>query len=149
MTLVQLRVADPRSEAFRGEAARVLRLQGGPLPGWGERAEEDLAPAGAGPYDAWIRATDEEDRLLGGALLLDWRLPGEAHSRPLLLALWVAPEVRSRGLGRRLARKAQEVARERGARELVALVPPDDDAAVYWSERLGFSRELFVVSLAL
>ncbi|TAH35590.1 MAG: GNAT family N-acetyltransferase [Planctomycetota bacterium] len=148
MATVRIDRQDPLDARWGDELARVLAAQGRP-PGWSERLLDDLCERLKGRYGAYLRASGEDGALLGAALLLSRREAGESEARPWLAALWVHPEVRGRGLGRKLAQSAERYAREHGGGEMVATAPPEDDATLYMLERWGFSRERVALSKSL
>lgn len=151
MTTVQIATCDPLDTRYRAEVQKVLDGQSGPSATGLKRLLSYLEEHGAGPYTAFVRAVLQaddgmEDKLLGGGLIVDFRHPGEEQDRPWLAALWVDPEHRGRGLGRRLAQIAENVARERGGQEMVVRAHPDDDATLFMTERWGYFREEYLIS---
>jgi ribosomal protein S18 acetylase RimI-like enzyme len=58
-----------------------------------------------------------------------------------LSALWVAPEVRSRGIGERIVSAALRWAKERGAARARILVAETNHSALMFYERLGFVKD--------
>lgn len=149
MTTVQIDTGSPRDPELAADILRVLGAQPGIEPDRAQRLIEELQGGSKETFDAFLSAHDESGGLLGGAVLLTRREPGDREARPWLVALWVDPEVRGRGLGRKLADVAETHARERGGKELVAVLPPEDDASLFLGERWGFYRERVVVSRSL
>ncbi|HEX9793077.1 MAG TPA: GNAT family N-acetyltransferase [Planctomycetota bacterium] len=151
MTTVRIETQAPGEESCRDELERVLGAQPGREPGWGSRV---LAAAALreDPFAAFLRAVEtgpDGESLAGGALLLGLAGPGEAQARPWFAALWVRSDLRGRGLGRKLARKVEDLARAGGGEELVLEVGPEDDTALFTAERWGFFRERLWMSRSL
>lgn len=149
MTTVSIDGVDPLDPRWAGDLKQLLEAQPGRPPGWAAHLAEDLCERLKGRFGVFLRASSGDGGLLGGALLLSRREAGEAEARPWLVALWVHPEVRGRGLGRKLARNAERHAQERGALEVVVTAPPEDDATLYILERWGYSRERLAMSKGL
>jgi GNAT superfamily N-acetyltransferase len=59
---------------------------------------------------------------------------------PMVLVLYVDPELRHRGIARALVREAGRVLAARGARVLAARAGHNDDALISMGERWGFLR---------
>lgn len=146
MTTVRIEGVDPLDPRWREELRRLLDGQPDQPPGWAARLQEDLCERLVGRYGTFLRAALEDGSLAGGALVLARREAGEGRARPWLAALWVRPDLRGRGLGRRLLESVERWARERGAVELVALANPEDDTSLYILERRGFGRERIVLA---
>lgn len=87
------------------------------LPLWESWLREVLA---SGTYLGWL--LEEEARVVGGAgLLLRPRMPLSTSPAPVeghILNVWVHPQARGRGLGRRLMGATLEGARSRGIQAL-------------------------------
>lgn len=60
--------------------------------------------------------------------------------RPLILVLWVDPELRHRGLARALVQETRSLLRARGSEVLSARAAHNDDALISMGERWGFVR---------
>jgi len=106
---------------------RLLFLEDGRAPELLDRAEAPfrswlLSRLRSGQYAGWL--VEEEGRAFAGCglMFMDWA-PGPSHPesdrRGLVLNLWVAPERRGQGWGRRLMKKVEEEARARGVHYLV------------------------------
>ena len=67
-------------------------------------------------------------------------LDGDDPTRAHLISMWTAPTHRQRGVGRLLVEQVLAWARRRGARRLQLLVTSNNDSAIFFYERLGFSR---------
>jgi GNAT superfamily N-acetyltransferase len=63
----------------------------------------------------------------------------EIAGRVCVVSMWVAPEVRRRGLGRRLIGEIEQWARQVGAREIMLDVNETNHAAIELYRRCGFS----------
>ena len=70
---------------------------------------------------------------------------GEATT-PLILALWVDPDLRHRGLARAIVGEARRLLEARGFPELAARVSYNDDALISMGERWGFVRSWELVT---
>jgi ribosomal protein S18 acetylase RimI-like enzyme len=117
---------------------------------WARSAEEREAWAGiATPdvdesiFDRWHRDADVHpfgllvgDRLAGYGEIWEEREEQEAE----LARLIVDPDVRGRGLGRRLVRLLSERARARGYHDVWVRVVPANAAAIRAYEAAGFAR---------
>lgn len=149
MATVRIDRVNPLDPAYAEDLGRMLAEQAGRPPEWGARLRADLCERLLGRFGTLVRAAGADGRFLGGALLLSRREAGETEARPWLAALWVHPEVRGRGLGRRLAQSAESHAAAQGGHELVVTAPPEDDASLYMLERWGYSRERLALSKGL
>lgn len=124
---------------------RVYRVERGPLSF--RLAAETVDPPVRKSYCSWLRAdfdrlrqirhvvvAEEDDRLLGmlSADLAAW------NRRVQVEDLYVAPEVRGRGIGRALVASAIAVAREVGARCVWLETQNVNYPAVQFYQRLGF-----------
>lgn len=149
MTTVRIEILPPWEESGLADLQTLLQGQPGRPADWADHLLEDLRHRKDAKYAFFVRAGDEQGRMLGGALVADLRHPGDRESRPWLCALWVHPDFRSRGLGRKLAQMADQAVRERGAFELLVRVHPDDDSALFMAERWGYFREEVLMSKSL
>lgn len=85
---------------------------------------------------------------IGGVLLVPCRHVGTHVTKYRLEWLYVLPEHRSRGLGRRLTQAAAAEASKRGASTILIAVKPENEKGITWSETLPKVAGLgFVVSL--
>lgn len=67
--------------------------------------------------------------------------PLSGERLPMILLLYVEPEVRHRGLARALVDEARSVLAERGFSRLAARAAHNDDALISMGERWGFTRQ--------
>ncbi len=137
MTTVRIEVLEAGTGPFR-EAAEAL------LQAWPGLPLERAVALAATPGGFLVLAGQERPGDAGGALVLLEEAPG-GELRPWLASLHVRPELRGRGLGRRLAGRAGEEARRRGHRVLVTRVEPEDEAALFTAERWGYVRQEIVL----
>lgn len=85
---------------------------------------------------------------VGGMLLIPCRQVGTCVTKYRLEWLYVQPEHRRRGLGRKLTQAAAAEANKRGASTIVIAVKPENERGLSWSESLPKVAGLgFVVSL--
>jgi ribosomal protein S18 acetylase RimI-like enzyme len=89
----------------------------------GERAAGFIAMDGATACGMVCSFLDEEDAT-------------QAH----LIAMWAAPTHRRQGLGRRLVTEVLAWARSRGASTMLLMVTSNNETAIRFYERLGFTR---------
>lgn len=61
-------------------------------------------------------------------------------TRAQLVSMWTAPMYRQRGVGRMLVNEVLAWARGRNARALLLMVTSNNEAAIRFYERLGFTR---------
>lgn len=86
---------------------------------------------------------------VGGVLLIPCRQVGTHVTKYRLEWLYVLPEHRNQGLGRRLTQAAAAEATKRGASTIVITVKPENQRGISWSETLPKVAGLgFVVSLS-
>ncbi|HTR54166.1 MAG TPA: GNAT family N-acetyltransferase [Kofleriaceae bacterium] len=90
------------------------------------------------PANVTLGAFDA-DRLVGSAVVRRHER-AKARHRGLLLAMYVAPEARRRGIGEAIVRRAIEHARAHGIEQLELAVALTSHAARRLYERLGFVR---------
>jgi ribosomal protein S18 acetylase RimI-like enzyme len=67
-------------------------------------------------------------------------LDSEDPTRAQLVSMWTAPTHRQRGIGRLLVNEVAGWARRRGARVLQLMVTSNNQPAILFYERLGFTR---------
>lgn len=84
-----------------------------------ERGASDLGLCVTGPF---------EDPLLGSRV-------------PMVLILYVSPDVRHRGLARTLIAEVSRILEARGSKKLAARAGHNDDALISMGERWGFVRQ--------
>jgi len=149
MSQVRIESSLPGDPAVRDDLRLVLREQPGRSEEWVERLLGALEPSLCDPFGLFLTARPETGELLGGALALNRRTPGESSPRPWLAGLWVLPRVRNQGLGRRLMEILEDKLRQRGAREILASIHPEDDAVLFLGERWGWFRERLLLSRSL
>jgi len=119
-------------------------------------ALESMLPSdpGSGALTAFLeRAFDEPETLLlvarerGGERV--WGLclvgafvePFTAQRLPMMLALWVDPSLRHRGVARALQVEARRLLMERGQSAFCTRASYNDDALVSMAERWGYVRQ--------
>jgi len=73
--------------------------------------------------------------------------PLSGESLPVVVALWVAPDLRHRGLARALVREARRRLAARGLERLAVRVSYNDDALISMGERWGFVRAWELMTL--
>ena len=93
-----------------------------------------------GPRAVFVDEIDGE--AIGTAAALDF----ETDPAPMLVAMWVRPEARGEGVGRRLVDAAVEWVRHRGAGEMLLHVVHDNLAAISLYESCGFVRSGKVIA---
>lgn len=85
---------------------------------------------------------------VGGVLLIPSRQIGTRVTKYRLEWLYVLPEHRNHGLGRRLTQAAAAEATKRGASTILIAVKPENQRGISWSETLPKVAGLgFVISL--
>jgi len=119
-------------------------------------ALETMLPseAGSGALTAFLeRAFDEPETLLlvarergdervwGLCLVGAFVDPFTAERLPMLLALWVDPGLRHRGVARALQAEARRLLVERGQSSFCTRAAYNDDALVSMAERWGYVRQ--------
>jgi ribosomal protein S18 acetylase RimI-like enzyme len=125
---VRLRALKDTPTAFGSTYAREVQLTDAE---WEKRAGQWNAP-GAAAYLAW-----EGEKAVG---IVAGFLEKEDARRACLVSMWVAPEVRRRGVGRRLVEKIVKWAEEQGARALRLSVTSNNERAILFYEGLGFVK---------
>jgi GNAT superfamily N-acetyltransferase len=88
---------------------------------------------------ALVLAEDGE-RAWGACLSGPFVEPLLGTSRPMILVLFVEPELRHRGVATELVKETEALFAARGIRGLLARVPHNDDALISMGERSGFVR---------
>jgi ribosomal protein S18 acetylase RimI-like enzyme len=67
-------------------------------------------------------------------------LDQDDRTRAHLISMWTAPSHRQRGVGRLLVTEVLDWARRRGAQTVLLMVTSNNEAAIRFYERLGFTR---------
>jgi ribosomal protein S18 acetylase RimI-like enzyme len=98
---------------------------------WMRRAERWNGESGIG----FVAMEEDTPCGIAGALLDE-----KDATRAQLLAMWTAPTHRQRGIGRSLVDEVHAWARGRGARVLQLMVTSNNEPAMRFYERLGFTR---------
>lgn len=98
---------------------------------WLQRAEQMNGQMGAG-----FLAMDG-DQACG---IVGSFLDSNDRTRAQLVSLWTAPTHRHRGIGRRLVSEVLRWAHLRGAHTLLLMVTSNNEPAIRFYERLGFTR---------
>lgn len=120
------------------QAIRPREAQGAPLPS---------VSAWLDPNHVGLIAVGPEGPV-GGVLLTPCRQVGNLVTKYRLEWLYVHPEHRSRGLGRKLTQAAASEANKRGASTILIAVKPENQRGISWSETLPKVAGLgFVVAL--
>lgn len=122
----RLRALQEDSDAFTERYADAVAW---PDSRWVERVAENANHAASSTHVAW-----QDGEIVGMATGVV-RHDAEA---PELVAMWVAPEVRGRGVGARLVRHVQAWAKSRGADALELWVVTGNDRAIALYQRCGF-----------
>jgi ribosomal protein S18 acetylase RimI-like enzyme len=125
---VRLRALRDAPYAFSATYTRELEF---PDAEWLTRVERMNGEAGAG-----FLAMDDETPcgLVGTFLNLN------DPTRAQLVSMWTAPEYRRHGIGRLLVKQVTDWAVLRNAHTLMLMVTSNNDPAIRFYERLGFSR---------
>jgi ribosomal protein S18 acetylase RimI-like enzyme len=97
--------------------------------------EEELSHAETG---LWVAR--DGDAVLGLCLTGAWVAPISGERMAAVLALYVEPNHRHRGIAKSLVQSAQSVLRARGVSRLGARVEHNDDARISMGERWGWTR---------
>ena len=97
---------------------------------WARRA----AASAAGETAVTFFAEDQGDYV--GLVTGLWEVEGPGHV--MIVSMWVAPQARGRGIGRRLLAAVVDWARERGARQIDLWVTEGNDTARTLYEKAGF-----------
>lgn len=127
---VRLRALKEDPHAFGATYAKESQL---PDSDWIRRVERMNGHIGVG-----FLAIDKDDGTACGIAgsFLDQKDPSRAE----LISMWTAPTHRKRGVGRLLVNEVISWARGRGARVLLLMVVGNNDPAIRFYERLGFTR---------
>lgn len=87
----------------------------------------------------WLRRVERMNGAKGVGFLAAF-LDANDATRAQLVSMWTDPAHRQRGIGRLLVNEILRWAHLRGARTLLLMVTPNNDAAMRFYERLGFMR---------
>jgi ribosomal protein S18 acetylase RimI-like enzyme len=98
---------------------------------WQTRVERMTGHRGAG-----FLAMDGETACGIVGSFLDQDDPTRAH----LISMWTAPSHRQQGIGRLLVKEVLDWARRRNAHTVLLMVTSNNEPAIQFYERLGFSR---------
>ena len=125
---VRLRALQDTPLAFGSTHAQESQLS---EADWEERAARWNGTRAMG-YLAW----DGDDACGIAACFLE----GDDATKAHLVSMWVAPTHRRRGVGRLLVNKVSDWARARHARTLRLMVTSNNEGAIRFYERLGFTK---------
>lgn len=125
---VRLRALQDAPHAFGSTYAKESQLSDAD---WIKRAERWNGELGAG-----FLAMDDGTVCGVAGSFLDQNDPERAQ----LLSMWTAPTHRERGIGRLLVNEVLNWARGRNARILLLMVTNNNEVAIRFYQRLGFTR---------
>lgn len=125
---VRLRALKDSPHAFGSTYARESQFDDSE---WLARVARMNGDRGVG----FLAMDDDTARGLVGAFL-DEKDPSQA----LLVSMWTAPAERQKGIGRQLVNEVLKWANSRKARTLRLMVTDNNDPAIRFYERLGFTR---------
>jgi len=125
---VRLRALEDTPQAFTSTYAKESQLAESE---WLARAERMNGARGVG-----FLAMDGED----GCGMVGAFLEPNDPSRALLVSMWTAPTHRRQGVGRLLVEEVLRWAHLRRARTLLLMVTANNQSAIGFYERLGFTR---------
>ena len=125
---VRLRALQDAPHAFGSTYAKESQLTDSD---WIERVERWNGESGAG-----FLAMDQDTACGIAGSFLDQNDPTRAH----LISMWTAPTHRQRGIGRLLVNGVLNWARGRNARTLQLMVTSNNEPAIRFYQRLGFTR---------
>ncbi len=127
------------------KAVRLRALENTPLAFGSTYARES-----AFDDDEWLRRAVRMNGDKGiGYLAIDSGAPcgiagcfldPEDPTRAHLVSMWTAPEYRQRGVGRMLVEGVAAWAHSRGARTLLLMAVSNNQPAMFFYERMGFTR---------
>jgi|SRR5215469_9577678 len=127
---VRLRALKEDPHAFGAMYAKESQL---PDSDWTRRVERMNGQTGVG-----FLAIDKDDGAACG--IAGSFLDQSDLTRAVLISMWTAPTHRQQGVGRLLVNAVAKWAGDRGARLLLLMVVGNNDSAIRFYERLGFSR---------
>jgi len=125
---VRLRALQEAPYAFGSTYAREVQFSDAE---WAKRAERWNGENGIG----FVAMDGDMACGIAGSFLDE-----KDATRAQLLAMWTAPTHRQRGVGRLLVNDVLNWARGRNARVLQLMVTSNNEAAIRFYERLGFTR---------
>ena len=125
---VRLRALEDAPHAFSSTYAKESQFAD---PEWLARAERMNGERGAG-----FLAMDGENACGIVGSFLDQNDP----TRALLVSMWTAPSHRRQGVGHLLVEEVLNWARSRKVRTLLLMVTSNNESAMRFYERLGFSK---------
>jgi ribosomal protein S18 acetylase RimI-like enzyme len=125
---VRLRALQDAPHAFGSTYAKESQLTDAD---WIKRVERMNGESGAG-----FLAMDNDTACGIAGSFLDENDPTRAH----LVSMWTAPTHRQRGIGRLLVSEVLHWSRGRNARILQLMVTSNNEPAISFYERLGFTR---------
>jgi ribosomal protein S18 acetylase RimI-like enzyme len=125
---VRLRALQDAPHAFGSTYAQEVQLVDSD---WIKRVERWNGESGAG-----FLAMDEDTACGIAGSFLDQHDAARAH----LISMWTAPTHRQRGIGRLLVSGVLNWARGRNARVLLLMVTSNNEPAIRFYQRLGFTR---------
>jgi ribosomal protein S18 acetylase RimI-like enzyme len=125
---VRLRALQDTPHAFSSTYAKESQFADSEWLAWTERMN--------GETGAGFLAMDGETTCGIAGSFLDQNDPTRAH----LISMWTAPTHRQQGIGRLLIKEVLRWARRRNARTLLLMVTGNNEAAIRFYERLGFTR---------
>ncbi|GAA2157276.1 GNAT family N-acetyltransferase [Pedococcus bigeumensis] len=98
------------------------------------------------PDELWVERMADSDGWLAfeGELpvgaVTSFHAPGQADDETYLVAMWVASHARGRGVADQLVRALLDHARRAGRRRVLLDVADDNERAIGFYERVGFTR---------
>ena len=125
---VRLRALQDTPHAFGSTHAKESQF---PDSEWLARVERMNGETGAG----FLAMDDETPCGIVGSFL-DQNDPIQAH----VISMWTAPTHRQQGIGRLLVNEVLKWARGRNARSLVLMVTSNNEPAIRFYQRMGFTR---------
>jgi ribosomal protein S18 acetylase RimI-like enzyme len=125
---VRLRALQDAPHAFGSTYAREIQFTD---TEWVQRVERWNGESGVG-----FLAMDEDIGCGIAGSFLDQKDATSAH----LISMWTAPTHRERGIGRLLVNAVADWARSRDAHILLLMVTSNNERAIRFYERLGFTR---------
>lgn len=97
-------------------------------------------------WNVIIVAENEAGENVGHVWVGETRDSYTGATRGYVYDIYVAPEMRGEGLGRKLLSQAEERSRRRGHRELGLTVSPENDTARHLYESAGFTTERLMMT---
>ncbi|HED64920.1 MAG TPA: GNAT family N-acetyltransferase [Planctomycetes bacterium] len=115
----------------------------------GEELASAFLEAHRGAAAMFFLVAEGEAGTLAVAATAPWRDPVTLQTSPMLVALWVDPAIRHRGVARELVRELRRLVARHGFSTLLGRVPTGDDALLGMAERWGMVREQELVAARL